>query len=256
MNEPQLLLLFVVVHLAADFYLQPDAWVADKTNRHYQSRALLLHAALHGAGIFGVCLGFAALSSVAAFGYALLVFASHWLIDVGKSYFARSLTALLLDQCLHLAVLVAIWLSIFDYFSVLTLATLPSLLTEQVLVLGLAYLIVLKPTSVLVSIFLNPWTAHLKPLTDNKKPQSLQFAGQQIGYLERVLILTFMLLNQFAAIGFLIAAKSVFRFGELQNAKETKLTEYVLLGTLASLSCTMLIGLAAAALLGRLPMGP
>jgi hypothetical protein len=114
---------------------------------------------------------------------------------------------------------------------------------------------VLKPTSVLVAIFLKPWTAHLKPVKPVRVTDSLQFAGQQIGYLERLLILSFILLNQFAAIGFLIAAKSVFRFGELQHARETKLTEYVLLGTLASFACTLLIGLLASALLGRLPLG-
>ncbi|MFO7902720.1 MAG: hypothetical protein R6U98_08675, partial [Pirellulaceae bacterium] len=38
-------------------------------------------------------------------------------------------------------------------------------------------------------------------------------AGLWIGRLERVLILTFFLLQRFEAIGFLIAAKSIFRFG-------------------------------------------
>lgn len=256
MNELLLLFLFVIVHVCADFYLQPAAWVDDKNKQHYKSVPLLLHAGLHAAGILLVCSWFAALSTLEALGYALLVFCSHWLIDVAKSYVASHLKALVVDQLLHIAVLGAIWLSIYDYFSILTLSTLITLINEPVLVLSLAYLVVLKPTSVLVTIFLKPWTTHLKPVTDGKKTQSLQFAGQQIGYLERVLILTFILLNQFAAIGFLIAAKSVFRFGELQNAKETKLTEYVLLGTLASFACTMLIGLAAAAMLGRLPIVP
>lgn len=256
MNELLLLFLFVIVHVCADFYLQPAAWVDDKNKQHYKSVPLLLHAGLHAAGILLVCSWFAALSTLAALGYALLVFCSHWLIDVAKSYVASHLKALMVDQLLHIAVLGAIWLSIYDYFSILTLSTLITLINEPILVLSLAYLVVLKPTSVLVTIFLKPWTTHLKPVTDGKKTQSLQFAGQQIGYLERVLILTFILLNQFAAIGFLIAAKSVFRFGELQNAKETKLTEYVLLGTLASFACTMLIGLAASSMLGRLPIGP
>jgi hypothetical protein len=255
MNEFILLLLFVLVHLCADFYLQPATWVADKNKRHYKSMPLLLHAGLHAIGIFLVCSWFAAVSALEAFGYALLVLSSHWLLDVAKSYVANSLAALLLDQLLHLAVLSAIWLSIYDYFSILTLSSLAQFINEPVLIVSLAYLLVLKPTSVLVAIFLKPWTAHLKPVKPVRVTDSLQFAGQQIGYLERLLILSFILLNQFAAIGFLIAAKSVFRFGELQHARETKLTEYVLLGTLASFACTLLIGLLASALLGRLPLG-
>lgn len=255
MTELQLLLMFILLHVAVDFYLQPVAWVSDKNNHHYKSVKLLLHASLHAIGIFLLCSWFAALSTLAALGYALLVLCSHWLIDLVKSYFANSLLALVLDQLLHLAILAGIWLSIYDYYSILTLSSFSALAQESVLVLSLAYLMVLKPTSVLVAIFLKPWTAHLKPLRHIQATDSLQFAGQQIGYLERLLILTFILLNQFAAIGFLIAAKSVFRFGELQHARETKLTEYVLLGTLASFACTLLIGLWATSMLGLLPRG-
>jgi len=255
MSELQLLLMFILLHVAVDFYLQPVGWVRDKNNQHYKSVTLLLHASLHGVSVFLLCNWLAAVSTPAALGYGLLVLCSHWLIDGAKSYFANSLLALVLDQLLHLAVLGAIWLSIYDYFSILQLSSFNALLPESVLVLSLAYLMVLKPTSVLVAIFLKPWTAHLKPLRHAKTTDSLQFAGQQIGYLERLLILTFILLNQFAAIGFLIAAKSVFRFGELQHARETKLTEYVLLGTLASFACTLFIGLCATSMLGLLPRG-
>ena len=43
-------------------------------------------------------------------------------------------------------------------------------------------------------------------------------------------------------IGFLLAAKSIFRFGELSKAQEIKTTEYVLIGTLASFTIAILIG--------------
>lgn len=84
---------------------------------------------------------------------------------------------------------------------------------------------------------------------------TLVSAGQSIGYLERMLILTFILLNQFAAIGFLLAAKSIFRFGELQNDQDKKLTEYVMLGTLISFSISILTGLATTYLVTQLPIG-
>lgn len=39
-----------------------------------------------------------------------------------------------------------------------------------------------------------------------------------------------------------MAAKSIFRFGELNKAKEIKITEYVLIGTLASFTIATVIG--------------
>ncbi len=45
------------------------------------------------------------------------------------------------------------------------------------------------------------------------------------------------------AVGFLLAAKSIFRFGELNKAKEIKVTEYVLIGTFASFTIAVVIGI-------------
>lgn len=65
-------------------------------------------------------------------------------------------------------------------------------------------------------------------------------AEKWIGNIERVFILTSVLTSNIEAVGFLLAAKSVFRFGDLNKAKEIKITEYVLLGTLASFSFALL----------------
>ena len=73
--------------------------------------------------------------------------------------------------------------------------------------------------------------------------QGMPMAGKWTGYIERVPILTLVLTNNTEAVGFLLAAKSVFRFGDLNKAKEIKITEYVLLGTFASFSFTLLVAL-------------
>ncbi len=44
--------------------------------------------------------------------------------------------------------------------------------------------------------------------------------------------------------GFLIAAKSIFRFGDLSKAKDRKLTEYILIGTLLSFGIAIACGVA------------
>ena len=100
-----------------------------------------------------------------------------------------------------------------------------------------AYLLILKPTSLLLALFTRQWRE------PNMNTTSLQNAGQWIGYLERFLILTFILAGYTEAIGFLLAAKSIFRFGELSKGLEIKNTEYVLIGTLASFTIAIFVGL-------------
>lgn len=58
--------------------------------------------------------------------------------------------------------------------------------------------------------------------------------------LERLLILLFVLIGQWAGVGFLLAAKSIFRFGDLNEAQDRKLTEYIMIGTLLSFGIAML----------------
>jgi hypothetical protein len=63
--------------------------------------------------------------------------------------------------------------------------------------------------------------------------------GFWIGCLERIIILTFILANHYDAVGLLIAAKSILRVSDQQARKQT---EYVLLGTLASLAFALALG--------------
>ena len=72
---------------------------------------------------------------------------------------------------------------------------------------------------------------------------SLPQAGQYIGMLERLFVFGFIALNQWQAIGFLLAAKSVFRFSDLSRAKDRQLTEYILIGTLLSFGLAIGISL-------------
>ena len=60
------------------------------------------------------------------------------------------------------------------------------------------------------------------------------YGGRVIGYLERALIYLFIMANQPSGIGFLIAAKSILRFGELTEPTKRMQAEYIIIGTLAS----------------------
>jgi hypothetical protein len=62
--------------------------------------------------------------------------------------------------------------------------------------------------------------------------------------MERLFVFTFVVMGRWEGIGFLMAAKSIFRFGDLKEAKDRKLTEYILIGTLLSFGIAMALGVA------------
>jgi hypothetical protein len=73
--------------------------------------------------------------------------------------------------------------------------------------------------------------------------------GATIGILERILIVVFVLTGSEAAIGFVVAAKTLARFRLLDDRD---FAEYYLLGTLASVAVAIITGLIARATLGVL----
>ncbi|KAA0013866.1 DUF3307 domain-containing protein [Billgrantia pellis] len=237
-----LLLGLVLVHLLGDFALQPRRWVEARYRRKVRSPQLYLHAALHG-GLALAVLGAATLthssgsSWAMVLGGALAVAVSHTLIDLGKAYLSPGrLRWFMLDQALHLLVLLGVWLAWLGDWRPL-IAFWQWLFTPSVLGIIVAYLVVTRPLSIVIALVIQRWSAEI----DN--PGTLIAAGARIGMAERVLVLTLVLLDQLTAIGFLLAAKSVLRFGELRGAQDRKLTEYVLMGTLLSVSTAMVLGL-------------
>jgi hypothetical protein len=89
------------------------------------------------------------------------------------------------------------------------------------------FLIQIIPGSFIIKALTTRWRREL---------ESLQSAGQWIGVLERLLIVTFVLVGQYSAIKFLIEAKSILRFGDKDSRCPRKQSEYILIGTLLSFS--------------------
>ncbi|HEY8799848.1 MAG TPA: hypothetical protein VIM20_04560 [Candidatus Limnocylindrales bacterium] len=73
--------------------------------------------------------------------------------------------------------------------------------------------------------------------------------GATIGVLERILIVVFVLTGSEAAVGFVVAAKTLARFRLLDDRD---FAEYYLLGTLASVAVAIVSGLVARAALTTL----
>lgn len=237
-----LLLGLVLVHLLGDFALQPSRWVQARYVRKARAPQLYLHAAMHGGMSFAV-LGAATLTHPSAAslamvaGGAIAIGMTHAVIDLGKVYLSPSrLRWFMLDQALHLLVLLGVWLAWLGSWQPL-IAFWQWLFTPPVLGIAVAYVLVSRPLSIVIALVMQRWTAEI----DN--PGTLIAAGARIGMAERAMVLTLVLLDQLTAIGFLLAAKSVLRFGELRGSQDRKLTEYVLMGTLLSVSTAMVIGL-------------
>ena len=235
-----LLAALIIGHLVSDFFLQPMSWVNDRNTHHFKAKKLYLHVLVHGVvsavilALWEYSYGLQQLSTVLL--STAVIMLSHYLIDIAKSYSNKGVVPFLLDQIAHIAVIIALCIYITDNQSLIAyvsaLATNP-----KVLWVVCGYLIILSPSAVFIRMMLERLTANFS------SEGSLPLAGQSIGMIERVLMLSFILLDQFAGLGFLLAAKSVFRFGDLSASKDKKLTEYVMLGTLLSVSVTLFVGL-------------
>ncbi|WP_316829355.1 DUF3307 domain-containing protein [Pedobacter aquatilis] len=225
------LIKIIIAHLIGDFFLQPNTWVKDKEKKKLKSGKLYLHVLIHIALIFIVFLSFNVWKTALSIGIL------HLIIDALKSSFQTKKNARLLffvDQLLHFSSIVLVWH--FFYKGYLNISFLNETKT-WLLISGALFLTM--PTSIIMKVIIAKWL----PENDDESPKSLQNAGKYIGILERVLIFVFILTNHFEAVGFLLAAKSIFRFGDLKEAHDLKLTEYVLIGTLLSFGIAIIISL-------------
>lgn len=230
-----LLLRILVAHLLADFVLQPTFWVEQRETFGLKSRYFWLHIAINLVTLT-VTLWDWHLWPVVCW-----VTLGHLILDALKSKLSKtSIWIFLADQFLHLAIIVLVWLVYSDQF-LLFYSTFTALLNSQKLWwLFLMFILLTSPSSILIGKLTQKWSNELEATGLYK---GLENAGKWIGSMERLLIFTFIVIDQFSAIGFLIAAKSIFRFGDLKNALDHKKTEYIIIGTFLSFSFAIAIGL-------------
>ncbi|SEL96114.1 DUF3307 domain-containing protein [Parapedobacter koreensis] len=228
----------VLAHVLGDFVFQADKWVKSKSEKKHKSRHLYLHIAVHAITML-VLLKFDFFYWKAL----LVILSSHLLIDVIKTHLDGRInkpTLFWLDQLAHsVFILIAVYL--YEPFTI----SIQGLLTNETLFFLLAILCITFVSSIIIKQSLSSWGLEAQQSPPEKlfEKDSLTNAGKYIGYLERLFLFCFILMNQWQAIGFLIAAKSIFRFSDLSTAKDRKLTEYVLIGTLLSFGLALLISI-------------
>lgn len=230
-----IILQLLLAHIITDFVLQPTKWVEHKRSFKARSKYLYLHSLLAG------LLTYIFLLNLEWWYIALIVSITHFFIDLWKLQFAKDdLKMFVLDQLLHLGVILLVWLFLTSNYSEILpfLSTLIS--SPAILAVLTGYLIIIFPTGFLIGKATKRWQNEVE---DDLKKNSLDAAGRYIGIFERILVLTFILTLNFSAIGFLIAAKSILRFSDKSETGARKQTEYVLIGTLMSFTITIVIGL-------------
>lgn len=221
-----------IAHMAGDFILQQKSWVKQRATYKWKSGLLYANAAI-----------IAVLSWILS-GYPhtwlipILIFAVHAGIDIIKSYAPDKPVIFAADQLLHLAATAgATWL----YLTREGLLAGPEWLfgNLELWIYIAAYTMVTWPMGIIIGMLTRKWSY------ENETSDGLKDAGRYIGILERLLILTFVLINQFPAVGFLVAAKSVLRFGDIRDSNNRKGAEYILIGTMISFAVAIFTGLLA-----------
>jgi len=225
-----LLLRLLIAHLLTDFVLQPTSWVKEKKQKKHRSPKLYLHVLIAGITAYV----FSGLWH--NWWLPLIIIFTHFFIDLWKLNRPENVTYFLLDQLFHILVVIALWIGIsFDLHTVWAyLSALAQNSKFWLIVTG--YVLVTWPLGYIIGMATEKW----RDAAEVNK-EGLAKAGVWIGFFERLLILTFIISNQFAAVGFLIAAKSILRFSDKENTQ--KKTEYVLIGTLMSFAFAAIIGI-------------
>lgn len=240
------LLRLIVAHFIADFLFQKDSWVEQRFGKKWKSGWLYAH------GAFAGILAYALAGFWNAIWLPFIIFISHVLRDGLKSKEEDTARFFLLDQTGHLIIIFGCWILLIHG----NISGIVAFLAARTANAGfwaviMSYIAVIWPAGVLIGKITKPWRKEIK----EESSQGLEKAGLWIGRLERVLILTFVLLRHFEAIGFLIAAKSILRFGEVRTPNCRKEAEYILIGTMISFAIAIILGIFASWML-QYPLVP
>ncbi len=218
----------ILAHLITDFMIQPTSWVEDRTQKHFYSGKLYLHGFITGL-VAWLLIGWQ------YWLVALIIWLTHTVIDGWKSYQKATTRYFLIDQSLHLMVILICWY--FSFFKWIAVQLAWQQLNTQIVMWKTitAVVFLTTPAGILIGQFTKQWRDQIV------NAASLANAGKWIGIIERVIIFIFVLFSQYAAIGLLVAAKGIIRFNE-KDRPEIK-TEYLVIGTLMSIGLAIITGL-------------
>ena len=243
------------VHLLGDFYFQTQKMADKKQSQFFWTVCHCL--------IYGACSGllFCFFLPGMKLRYILAFISAHAVIDIVKYAVCRFLrnrhqstgliespcgrrNVFLIDQAVHLITILGIsyWLRetditllyrdgfgiFFDSFN----------MPEAIFLKWVAVLLLIhKPVNILIANVLSGY----KPSDKQDSEGADRNAGRMIGTLERIIMVIFISIGQYSAVGLVLTAKSIARYDRI--SKDQAFAEYYLLGTLLSTICAVLAAL-------------
>lgn len=231
MDLSQLLILQLIAHLISDFTFQPKKMSYDKNTLGFKSKFLKWHILIIflSAWFFSFQVNFV----YGAFAIAIV----HWITDGTKKHIKKNKIigqySFFLDQIIHIVAILSIVIVYNNYFQLSPVFNV--LLSAKSLLIVGCYILITKPSNIIIKETFSTFKIEVSGPETSELPN----AGKLIGSIERILVLTFVIINQFEAVGFLIAAKSILRFKDDNIIK----TEYVLIGTMLSFGIAIILGI-------------
>ncbi len=274
---PELLIALVTAHLISDFIVQTDGMVARKREKASRLGAVTLHvlATMIVLAIL-VLPAKGTAENWTVYGLILLITgAAHFITDLAREGLqSRAIErvsdaasepgdvevqrarirarAFIYDQLAHLAVIIGLTLAFGSYppdpvFGFLGVEATYFTRTD--------YLIILVAISTIIAgVFVGGHLIGL--LTDTlsdraggavaRDDEGLTGGGKIIGWLERAIVIGLVFAGELGAIGFVIAAKSILRFGDVgprgdRTTTDRHKVEYIIIGTFMSFGWALLV---------------
>lgn len=232
-----ILIQLLLAHILTDFVLQTDGWVKKKNQKGIGSFYFWGHGLLSG------LLAYIFIQQWTNWWIPLFISITHLLIDLGKIKYEEKapkkyrVYSFVVDQLLHILIIIVAWLIIVNGFN--QVPNFIKYLTSDLASVSIitAVIMLIWPVGIVIGKLTEPFRKEIKA------DDSLKKAGHYIGIFERLLVFVFIIIGQYAAIGFLIASKSILRITRDNDEEGRKKTEYVLIGTMISFTIAILIGL-------------
>lgn len=223
--------ILISVHLLADFLFQTSAYSEKKRKK---LKPLLLHCFIYFI-VFEIVL-LPILQFKKAFLLGMIISVLHFFINFTKNKLEKSfpqrrlqIWIFSINQLIHFVILIGIYYIFNLANSVSNLyLKLEGYENFKTIILYISvFSIIFEPAS----LFIRKLFTSISPKTYPKENLEELKAGNIIGKLERIIIAILLLNNQFGVIGFVLTAKSIARFKQMEDKN---FAEKYLIGTLTS----------------------
>jgi hypothetical protein len=233
----------LLAHLLGDFPLQP-AWIAKQKGRRLWP--LICHGLIHYALALSCLWIFTQVPCFSIYTQVIVVayLALHLLIDwlkcrlTARRVLRDSGLVFLIDQAVHVLFLglAAMFLSRSGLSGLVSIVRLSPAARTHVLETAIIYVAVIFGGGYLIRYL----TRGFATAGTAESPAQLENAGLYLGWIERFLVITAIAMQSPVLVGLILTGKSLARFPEF---KEPRFAEYFLIGTLLSISLSLLGGI-------------